>query len=193
MQRLLADMDACMQTPTQSVLAHGRSVVLHYSVLMDHLRHGSALPEWWRLPEWTRDARLLDGLPSDDVMREYHEFHDCGKPYCRVVDEAGRVHYPGHAAMSEQVWLAVGGSPRAAGLMARDMDAHLLKADGLEAFAANPDAITLLLTAIAEVHSNAAMFGGTDSDGFKIKMKSLDKRGGAVIRLLQSAVSLPTP
>jgi hypothetical protein len=40
------------------------------------------------------------------------------------------------------------------------------------------------VTAVAEVHSNALMFGGLDSDGFKIKAKHLDKKGRQVIALM---------
>ncbi len=69
----------------------------------------------------------------------------------------------------------------AARLMGMDMDAHLLKADGIQEFADRPEAVTLLLTSLAEVHSNAAMFGGVDSDSFKIKAKHLEKRGRQVV------------
>ncbi len=116
-------------------------------------------------------------------MAEYAEFHDCGKPFCRIVDEQGRQHFPDHAATSERVWLDVGGDPQAARLMGLDMDAHLLTPETLPDFAARPEAASLLLMAIAETHSNALMFGGTDSDGFKIKMKKLDKRGGQAAAL----------
>jgi hypothetical protein len=68
--------------------------------------------------------------------------------------------------------------------MGQDMDAHMLKADDIAEFATRPDAITLLVTAVAEVHSNALMFGGLDSDGFKIKAKHLDKKGRQVIALM---------
>lgn len=187
MDRLVADMARCAQTPTQSVLDHGRSVLATFAQLRAHLEDGEPLPDWWRLPEWTRTPGLLDRLPEPDILAEYQEFHDCGKPYCLAVDAEGRRHFPGHAAASEAVWLAMGGSPEAARLMGMDMDAHLLKADGLAEFAARPEAAALLLTALAEVHSNALMFGGTDSDGFKIKAKHLDKRGRQIIALLPAA------
>jgi hypothetical protein len=38
-------------------------------------------------------------------------------------------------------------------------------------------AMSLLLTALAEVHSNANMFGGIESISFKSKWKKIDKRG----------------
>lgn len=189
MERLLADMADCAQTPTQSVLEHGRSVLATFAQLRAHLEHGTELPDWWRLPEWTCTPGLLDHLAAPDILAEYQEFHDCGKPYCLVVDADGRRRFPGHAEASEATWLAMGGSPEAARLMGMDMDAHLLKADGIAEFAARPEAVTLLLTALAEVHSNALMFGGTNSDGFKIKVKHLEKRGKQVIALLPAAPS----
>src|ERR1700722_7157766 len=99
---------------------------------------------------------------------------NCGKPYCRIVDDEGRAHFPGHAELSQRVWLAAGGDPTAARMMALDMDAHLLTPETIPEFAARPEVASLLLMAIAETHSNALMFGGTDSDGFKIKMNKLD-------------------
>ena len=67
------------------------------------------------------------------------------------------------------------------------MDAHLLRAEGLAEFAARDEAPTLLLTALAEVHSNAIMFGGLTSDSFKMKAKHLDKRGRQVLALRAGA------
>ncbi len=45
---------------------------------------------------------------------------------------------------------------------------------------------------MAEVHSNAAMFGGTDSDSFKIKAKHLNKRGRQVLAAIDLMKS-PSP
>jgi hypothetical protein len=178
---LIAVMRSCPQTPTQSVLQHGQSVWDHFQTMMAHLTAGGPLPDWWRLPAWTRIPGLADHVTSMPIMREYLEFHDCGKPFVHTVDAEGRSHFPGHAAASERVWLAIGGEAQAARLMSLDMEAHLLKGDGIPAFAARPEAVSLLLAALAEVHSNAAMFGGTDSDSFKIKAKHIDKRGRQVL------------
>lgn len=172
-----------MQTPTQSVLAHGQSVRIHLQQLLDHLENDTALPDWWRKPAWLT-SDLLDHIAPRDILEEYAVYHDCGKPSTRTVDQDGRQHFPGHAQASEAVWLSIGGNPHSARLMGQDMDAHMLKADDIAEFASRPDAITLLVTAVAEVHSNALMFGGIDSDGFKIKAKHLDKKGRQVIALM---------
>jgi len=66
-----------------------------------------------------------------------------------------------------------------------DMDIHTIKADGVEEFASRPEAISLLLTGLSEVHSNASMFGGIESTSFKIKFKQLEKRGKKILALLE--------
>lgn len=185
-QDLLSSMRSCEQTPGLSVLGHGEMVRDHYRDLLDHLRYGSALRFAWRLPEWISDPLLLEDLPSDGTMAEYHVFHDCGKPACRTVDEDGRQHFPDHAAVSRQVWLDAGGSDEVADLIGMDMDAHLLKDVGVEEFASRPQACALLLTALSEVHANAGMFGGLEAIGFKSKWKQLDRRGRAVLRSMRT-------
>lgn len=189
MERLVAAMQECRQTPTQTVLEHGDSVWDHFEQLLDHLTNGTALPAWWRVPQWAYTSGVFDRILPLDIVEQYIRMHDCAKPIVLQIDEQGRRHFPGHAQVSEQVWLAVGGDPMSARLMGMDMDAHLLKADGIQEFADRPEAVTLLLTAIAEVHSNAAMFGGVDSDGFKMKAKHLDKRGRQVLAAMNRSMS----
>jgi hypothetical protein len=43
-----------------------------------------------------------------------------------------------------------------------------------------------LLTGLCEIHSNARMFGGIESTGFKIKWKHLDKMGKRIIERIRS-------
>jgi len=62
-----------------------------------------------------------------------------------------------------------------------DMDVHLLKDAGVDGFSSRPEAATLLLTALAEIHSNAEMFGGIESTSFKIKWKQLNRRGKKIL------------
>ena len=56
--------------------------------------------------------------------------------------------------------------------MAMDMDVHTLKSEGIEEFAQRPEAASLLLTGLCEIHSNAQMFGGMESTGFKDQMEA---------------------
>lgn len=109
-----------------------------------------------------------------------------GKPFCRVVGEDGRQHFPDHAAVSARVYREAGGNEEVAQLIAQDMDVHLLKDEGVAEFAKRPHARALLLTGLAEVHANASMFGGIESTSFKIKFKHLQKRGNAILRELRT-------
>lgn len=181
----------CEQTKGQDVLQHGRSVREHYFALLDHLagRVDLSTTSNWRLPEWvdTYREQIVDSLPSRYVMDRYLTLHDSGKPAVREVDEEGRVHFPGHAASSEKTYRETFGAEAdetVAYLIAHDMDAHMLKAAGVEEFSKQKTATAQLLAALAEVTSNAAMFGGTDSTSFKIKFKQIDQRGRALMKLL---------
>lgn len=183
-EALLEGMRSCEQTRGLTVLAHGEMVRDHYRDVLDHLRYGSPLRGAWRLPEWIRDPLLLEDLPSDGVMSEYHVFHDCGKPLCRTVDADGRQHFPDHAAVSARAWADAGGCPEVGDLIAMDMDVHLLKGEEVDAFSRRPEARALLLTALSEVHANASMFGGLESVGFKSKWKHVDRRGRAILKAI---------
>jgi hypothetical protein len=66
-----------------------------------------------------------------------------------------------------------------------DMDIHLINAEGLLEFSKRPEAISLMITGLCEIHSNAAMFGGIESTSFKIKWKHIDKRGRQIMNLIK--------
>jgi hypothetical protein len=187
-RKLSAQMEDCPQTEGQNVLQHGRSVREHYFTLLDYI-HGEVTLENapnWRIPEWV-DANLSlikKNLLPRYVMDRYLTLHDCGKPAVRTVDENGKQHFPNHAESSERVYLSTfkeQANETVAYLIRHDMDAHLLKNEGVEEFAKNPTAVCQLLAALAEVTSNAAMFGGIESTSFKIKFKQINQRGKAVL------------
>lgn len=182
-EHLIELMKSCPQTDSQSVLEHGESVWNHFQILYDHLLNGTSLPDWWRIPQWVYDKIILKEIYSLDIIEEYLIYHDCGKPFCKIIDENGKTHFPNHSKISEKTWLNIGGNLLAAKLMGMDMDAHLLKSDGIDEFAKRPEAVTLLIAALSEIHSNAAMFGGIDSDSFKIKAKHLNKRGKQIMKI----------
>ena len=185
---LAREMQSCFQSAGQNMLEHGQAVASAFNVLHAHLAQQSPLPADWKLPSWldADAARLLLGrLPEAEALALYHLYHDCGKPRCRTLDENSRQHFPNHAQVSREVWLDHGGAADISELIGMDMYVHLLKAEDVPAFAARPQAAALLLTALAEVHANAAMFGGTDSTSFKIKFKHIERRGKAIIQQLK--------
>lgn len=180
-------MRSCKQMEGLSVLEHGESVARHYADLHAHLTQGAPLELEWRLPDWLESIgarrEIIRRLLPLETAQTYQVYHDCGKPYCLTFDDEGRRHFPNHAEVSYQTWRGIGGGEQVARLMRMDMDAHLLKGAGVPEFAARPESATLLLTALAEIHSNAVMFGGINSTSFKIKWKQLNRRGKAILKL----------
>lgn len=180
-------MKSCFQSQNQTIYQHGESVHNKMFQLIGMLKTGD-FKNNWRLPEWFVEYRqqILNSLLDEEIIEEYTLFHDCGKPYCKTLDENGKQHFPNHAEASYQIWMDAGGNRQAAKLMRMDMMIHQLKALEIDEFIKHPEAITLLLTGLAEVHANGEMFGGFDSDSFKIKWKQINKRGGAICKKLFS-------
>lgn len=187
-EELIQKMSECEQTKGQSVLQHGQSVRNYLFDLINHLRNGSLLQYEWRLPDWVLENKdfILSSLPDDETLELYTFYHDCGKPFCLEIDDEGKIHFPNHAEVSYQYFNQVFNNKIAAYLILHDMDIHLLKSDGVVEFCKNPYALTLLLTGLAELHSNAQMFGGLESTSFKIKWKSINQRGKKIINQLKN-------
>jgi hypothetical protein len=181
-------MSECEQTKGQSVLEHGVSVKNYLFDLINHLRDGKPLQYEWKLPDWVFDNKdlLISSLPDDETLELYTVYHDCGKPFCLEIDSDGKKHFPNHAEVSYQYFNQVFNNSVASDLILHDMDIHLLKSDGVTQFCQNPYAITLLLTGLSELHSNAQMFGGIHSQSFLIKKKNIFKRGKNIIHFIKN-------
>jgi hypothetical protein len=171
-----------------SVLEHGVLVNNKFKELYNYLYKGKSLTTEWCLPEWLIENKLLikGKLLSLNIINEYQIYHDCGKPYCLEIDDEGRRRFPNHANKSYEIWTEIGGNKQVGQLIKMDMDIHLLKDVGVEEFTSRPEAITLLLTGLCEVHANADMFGGIDSTSFKIKNKQIKKRGKAILTKIKN-------
>lgn len=182
MMSVMSDMSKCEQFPGWSILDHGFDCA---SRLMELLRPGDGQKHKWVLPDWywQYHDKFKINIDLKDVYL-YALMHDCGKPYCRTIDENGRQHFPNHAEISYQTFLKISNNQTIASLIKHDMDIHLLKADGIEEFCKNPNAILHLLAGLAEINSNAEHSGGFDSTNFKIKFKTLSQRGKAICNLL---------
>jgi hypothetical protein len=173
-------MKSVEQFPGMSVLDHGRDVFARY---LDLISPEPLLK--WRMPEWVEKLKPLQ-LPLD-VMKHYLIYHDCGKPFCRTVDADGRQHFPNHAQVSYETWMQYAETEedrQIGNLILMDMDAHTLKGAAIDEFIKRPEAPSLLLAALAEIHSNAAWKGQLDSDQFKIKWKQIDKIGKRLVASL---------
>lgn len=132
---------------------------------------------------------MIERILDDEVLALYTQFHDCGKPDCREIDQDGRVHFPNHAEVSARVWRENTDSVillnrEVENLIKMDMIVHTMKACDVPEFAKRREAVSLLLTALAEIHANAELFGGIESTSFKIKWKQVNKRGAAILKHL---------
>jgi hypothetical protein len=183
-------MRECFQFKTMSMLDHGNDIREWY-VDLKRVIMGEKSEKIWQLPSWIHSPAIRKCIDSidDSLVELYQVYHDCGKPLCRTVDRCGKQHFPDHAAVSKQRWLECADmsseSLQIADLIGMDMDVHTLKADDVEEFSRRPQALTLLLTGLCELHSNSQMFGGTDSTGFKIKFKSINKFGFRIVSFLE--------
>lgn len=174
-----------------SVYEHGISVRNYMFDILNHLRYDTPLKYNWKLPNWIHDHKeyILSNILSDEVIELYTIFHDCGKPYCLEVDENGRKHFPNHAEVSYKISKNIFNNDDSSELIKRDMDFHLLKAVDLKDFSQSKYAVTLMISALSEIHSNSTMFGGMESTSFKIKWKHTDKKGRQVLDLLSKNIN----
>lgn len=163
-------MKNCFQFQNMNMYQHGVKVHLYYEDLTSYQDYE------WDFGKVSDLIKKLIPLATDsEDLKNYHIYHDCGKPRCRTVDENGKQHFPNHAQVSHDVWLEAGGDSLTAWYILHDMDFHIMKGDDLEQLVKDPRAVDLLLTAWSEIHANAQMFGGVQSTSFKIKRKHLEK------------------
>lgn len=144
---------------------HGIDVNKWYNKLLDN-------PDVINNPEvisWFNSYVPIEGIEN------YHYHHDIGKPYCIVYDESGKPHYPNHSQVSYNKYIEKFGDDGFADMILHDMDFHLAKGDEIKSVWKLPYSDHLYATAWAELYSNAEIFGGLESDSFKIKRKRLIK------------------
>jgi hypothetical protein len=166
-------MESCYQFEDMNMIEHGESVHNNYTQLLNQLEGGK---EIINLPRsiyelYDKTKHLL--VPNFTAYR-YHLYHDCGKPLCLVETSDGKRQYPNHEIWSSRQFLEIWSTDyKTATLILMDMDFHKLRGDDLVELWKDPLAATLYWTAWAEVISNSKMFGGYESDSFKIKRKRL--------------------
>lgn len=179
-------MQKCQQNPMQNIILHGESVRDYLFDLINFLRSPETAPKFtWRFPQWVlaHGLKILDNLPSPYVLEKYALWHDCGKPFCRTVDSEGKVHFENHAKVSASIFRELyPNEEEVARLIEMDMDLHLLQPEGILEFSGRKECFALLLSALAEIHSNSTMFGGINSESFKIKWKRLEQRGKSILK-----------
>lgn len=193
-QELIRDMENTFQFEGRNMLEHGRDVFKYCNKIIAILKGEKNYNDSdLKIPDvfFEYSDFLLKNLHSDDIIRNYTIWHDCGKPYCRTIDENGKQHFPNHAEVSAKTFAKYFPEQTNKGIVCRlieaDMDIHLLKDDGIQEFLKRDvkDICTQLIVGLAEILSNCQMFGGYESDGFKIKYKALQQRAKKILKSLQ--------
>jgi len=185
-EEMVQAMLRCEQTKGQSVYQHGQSVRCHFMDLLCLFEGGQPDKEW-RLPDWIDDykSQILTNLYPQDTFLRYAIYHDCGKPFCREVDGEGKIHFPNHAEVSRETYLKLTGDETVSNLIGWDMVIHTASAEDIADYLkvwSIQDAMTLVVAALSEVHSNARMFGGLESVSFKSKYKKICKRAKQICK-----------
>lgn len=172
-------MKQCEQGNGVSVYDHGIQVAARYADLWRLIHGQQPNLEWPRLsPD---DIALMLTLSqrahAPSAIARYQIYHDCGKPYCKAIDENGRVHFPDHACVSANLWqLMFPDDQLGHDMLKYDMCPHTARGDELDQFLMMDIAPTLVLTGIASIYANAeVLFGGFETDSFKMKLKHTKK------------------
>lgn len=174
LEDVLMDMSATKQHD-QNILDHGIDVHQRYRDLL-RLIKGRPTLCYWNLPEWFKDTiKLLPKLQYFQDMRRYHLFHDCGKPYCKKVID-GKVSFPNHEIESFKVSKKLHFKENITKMIELDMICHKSNSEVFSKHIKDPLLPSLLLTALAEVYANNRLFGGFESESFKIKHKKILSR-----------------
>ena len=182
-----------MQTDTQSVLEHGISVNKYFNNIIDLLSDGLTFDNI-KIPDSILENKdyIINNLLESDVIQKYQLYHDIGKPYC-ITYEDGVKRFPDHAQKSYEIYRNVFYNDKDVNIVSKlilhDMDFHLLKPSMVDEYLkktnlSDKEIITLLITTLAEINSNANLFGGIDSVNFKIKFKNYTKISKKVIEHL---------
>lgn len=71
-------------------------------------------------------------------------------------------------------------------MIGNDMMVHVCSAEEIDTKMRHElsvnDSVSLLLASLAEIHSNAKMFGSIDSTNFKMKWKNVERRGKQILK-----------
>lgn len=146
---------------------------------MNHNTDAFKLPDWYNQYK----SKIYANLHDFKTIKHYTLWHDCGKSECLTIDSGGKRHFFDHANKSADMFLEhIRKDQTITRLIRNDMAFHTLKFEQiLELNLSIKDTCTLLITSLAELHSNAGLFGGIDSTSFKIKWKRLDKLGKKIL------------
>jgi len=182
-------MESTPQSDNQTVAEHGRAVWEKSLKILSGQFEGMRIPDWFQ----ENHVHIVNNVVSTWDFRMYNEYHDCGKPYCIEYDDEGRRHFPNHAEVSARTYLKhYPVDDKVAELIRNDMLLHTVTSDKLKEMLSETDDYsqqfyyTLMVTALAELHANADMFGGIESTSFKSKWKKWNRRAKQIFNHFHS-------
>lgn len=176
-------MSNCFQFENINMLQHGEMVHESYLQLMQDLENGKEVPIFQELYDLTKHKIL-----PTHALKNYHIYHDCGKHIQIEYDENGRRQFPNHAANSTQQYaILFRQDVNTQFLILHDMHFHTKRGDELAWLFRHPLGPNLFFTALAEINANCQMFGGRNSDSYKIKLKRLIQTSKKFISSLKDA------
>lgn len=168
-------MKECKQYKNVSILDHGIDVWRKTKKIICADFENMKLPDWFiENHHW-----FINNIHDFNKIQCYSLWHDCSKPSCKIVDETGKQHFPNHAENSKKIFLDIfPDESLIAELIGLDMIMHTETYEQIMSRNLDIKTIaTLFIVALAEINSNAEMFGDFVSASFKIKFKKLDKLG----------------
>ena len=171
-KNIVHEMSECYQdrNKTQTILEHGQAV---HKQLLGLIKNPETIHGLKTLT--TEQVCILrDNMIQDSwTLESYTVMHDMGKPFCKQDDS-----FPDHANKSFEYWNTISSNKQVAELIKYDMLFHTArtKEELFNSGLSFKVLCTLGMTALAELQSNAVtLFGGFDSDSYKIKRKRLEK------------------
>jgi len=173
-----------------NMLMHGEMVFNEYKKLIEAIKEGNF--DYFKEIRFSFEEDFIKKLYSlqydMDTMKSYQIYHDCGKHISKYVDENGKIHYPDHAKHSANVYNQYFDNIIAEDLILKDLNFHTFKCEELIEWIKEEKKeilASLYLTAWAEILVNSTMFGGRESDSFKIKRKKLIQAGKKLKEILK--------
>jgi hypothetical protein len=143
--------------------------------------HDAVFKKNWIIPEWCNQTfkKTFTSYSIDlKTIQTYCRYHDCGKPYCYIDG-----HFPNHAQVSYDTWMEEIGDEQVGRFILNDMNLHTMTCAQLDSVNLEKhEWLVLIIVGLSEIHSNAEMFGGTDSVNFKIKIKKFNKNVKHVLK-----------
>lgn len=166
------------QTESQSIFKHHSSVWKYTVKFLTGNIENLPIPKWYSKYK----NLILNNTHDYKTIKHYCLHHDIGKINTLSFDENGKRHFHGHVAESVKLWNELFPERLSErNLIENDMLFHTSKfEDIIFKNLGIRDICTLLISALAELHSNCQMFGGYNSESYKIKFKRLEKLGNKI-------------